>query len=512
MICQQLSAQPIRTSISPASEKDSIAHYDKLLSVSQMQQDLRLFRDIRNKANSGLYRYRTRRQIDSIYNWALKNISKPLNTNRFYKIILTLTDFEGSCHNYTELDEQYLSYLRRKKSFFPYPLKYVEGKILFNNVTDKIPLGAAIQSINGVNDSLLMASFRKYMPADGYTTTEKLSGSVNNSFGIRYLLEYGLTDSFAITYLPHHSNRIQSVTLPAVSLEEREKNLALRHSAKTDSLIDYKVQPSYSFRMLDSSTALLNFRIFSMASGTKDPAFRVYVNFIDSVFNILHKNGVQNLVMDIRGNPGGSDPMFEQPMMYLTDQPFRENTLAYTIFDEVPYEQYFWGITTAAKMGSQDIVEGKKFLKGYFPALVNGRNLQDPKHNPLYHPKSPAFKGHLYMLIDEGVASAGSHLASLVKAYARNLTIVGVETCGGYYGHNGHMPLVYQLPNSGIKTKFSIVYVDQDAPYKPDQPIGRGIIPDYEVGPTFDDFMANRDTQIEFVQRLINKAKVTGHR
>lgn len=69
------------------------------------------------------------------------------------------------------------------------------------------------------------------------------------------------------------------------------------------------------------------------------------------------------------------------------------------------------------------------------------------------------------------------------------------------------MALVYELPNSGIKAKFSIVHVEQDAPVKPDQPEGRGIIPDYEVWPTFDDFMHNRDTQMEFVLKLISSGR-----
>ncbi|MBK1439263.1 hypothetical protein JHJ32_04620 [Parapedobacter sp. ISTM3] len=106
-------------------------------------------------------------------------------------------------------------------------------------------------------------------------------------------------------------------------------------------------------------------------------------------------------------------------------------------------------------------------------------------------------------MINENVASAASHFASLVKAYARNVTIVGVETVGGYYDHNGHISLVYELPNSEIKTKFSVVYVVQDARVLPDQPQGRGIIPDYEVWPRLDDFLQHKDTQMEFILQLI---------
>lgn len=486
---------------------DSFAIYNKLLSVNEMKQDLQLFRAIREKANSGLYAYRTKKQIDSSYQWAFKKISTPLRTLDFYKIILQLTDFEGSCHNYTEPAGALMSYLNRQRGFLPYAVKYIDGKMIFNSKTDQIPVGARITSINGVPDSTLMRSFYKYMPADGYTIAQKFSGSVNRSFGVRYLLEYGVKDSFAITFLPPGHTRQQTVTVPSVYLDQRLKNIISRHSAPVDSITDHTVQPKYSFRMIDPATGLLNLRIFSMAADAQDPAFPVYVRFMDSVFNELHKNSVQNLVLDIRGNPGGSDPTFEQPMMFLTDQPFKENSLAYIIFDEVPYEKYFWGTSTASRMNAEEIVKGKQMLKDYFPRFENGRSVQDPKHNPVYYPKQPAFAGKLYLLIDENVASAASHLASLVKAYARNVTIVGVETAGGYYYHNGHMPLIYELPNSKIKTKFSIVYVVQDATVKPDQPKGRGILPHYEVWPTFDDFMHNRDTQMEFVLKLIRDRK-----
>lgn len=483
---------------------DSLSIYNRQLNPSEMKQDLELFLDIRKKANSGLYRYRTQKQIDSIYKWAFRQVRQPMSTISFFKIILQLTDFEGSCHNYTEPHADLVSYLNHQRGFFPFALKYIEGKMIFNSKTDQIPVGSQVLSINGIADKELMQSFYKYMTADGFTQTQKLSGSVNKSYGLRYLYEYGVQDSFVIRFSAPGSTQQQTVTVPAVSLDERKANLVLRHSAPVDSVIDHNVQPKYSFKMVNPSTGLLNLRIFTMAYDTDDPAFPIYVAFIDSVFRVLNDNNIPNLILDIRSNPGGSDPTFEQPMMYLTDSSFKENKLAYTIFDNgVPYEEYFWGVSTAVKMDSISKIYGKRMLKDYFPALQNGRNMQNVKYNPVYHPKSPGFKGKLYLLIDEEVASAGSHLASLVKAYARNVTIVGVETVGGYYYHNGHMTLIYELPHSKIKTKFSIVHVVQDAVVKPDQPEGRGIIPHHTVWPSFNDFMQNRDTQMEYVLKLI---------
>ncbi|MBC9931852.1 S41 family peptidase [Chitinophaga qingshengii] len=503
LLSQSLSPE-IMAGTPPAN--DSTGIYNKVLTPRQMKEDLQVFRDIREKANSGLYRYRTQKQIDSIYRWAAREAKKPLSTTEYYKILLQLTDFEGSCHNYTEVGKDLLDYLNRQRGFFPYDVKYIEGKIVFNNQTADIPAGSRVLSVNGVPDTALMQSFYKYCTADGYTITQKLTGSVQRSFGLRYLLEYGVKDHFTVTFTPPYSTEVKTVTLPAVTLDARKANLLQRFSAPLDSIIDYNVQPTHSFRMMDSSTGLLSFRIFSMADGADDPRFPGYVRFIDSVFQVLDKNAVPNLIIDIRGNPGGSDPTFEQPMMYLTDHPFKENVQAYINFDRdtIPYMQYFWGVSTTARMTPAELVEGKKFLKENFQPYSKGRSYQAPAVNPVYHPKQPAYKGHLYLMMDENTASAASHLASLVRAYARNVTIAGVETVGGYYAHNGHSPLVYELPHSKIKTKFSIVYVEQDAPVKPMQPEGRGIMPDHEVWQTFDDYMKGKDTQMEYVRKLIS--------
>lgn len=281
-------AQPVTRTSRPSA--DSLSVYNPQLRPHEMKQDLQLFLDIRKKANSGLYRYRSPKQIDSIYQWAFKEIRRPMSAISFYKIILQLTDFEGSCHNYTEPEAGLVGYLNRQRGFFPYALKYIEGNIIFNSPSAPIPVGSQVLGINGVSQKELMTSFYKYITTDGFIQTQKLSNSVNGSYGLRYLYEYGIKDSFAIRFIPPGTTVPQTVTVPAVSLEEQKANLKQRYSAPVDSVIDYKLQPKYSFRMLNPSTGLLNLRIFTMATGADDPAFAVYVAFIDSVFQALSHN------------------------------------------------------------------------------------------------------------------------------------------------------------------------------------------------------------------------------
>lgn len=489
------------------SMNDSLLFYNKTLSKQEMLEDLELLFSIHKAANSGLYAYRTKQQIDSIYGRAFENIKKPMRIIDFYKIMLHLADYEGSVHNYTAPNLDLINFLKRQKSFFPFSLVYMDGQIIFDGKSELIPVGSRIININGIADTQLMQSLYKYYPTDGYTITRKLSASVDKSFELNYLLEYGLFDEYIVEFSSPKSKSIEKVILPAVTLTEREKNIKNRYSAPVTDLLDFKLQAPYSFQMLNPSTGLLNLRWFGMVTGLEDPNFDPYVQFLDSVFVVLHENNVSNLIIDIRNNPGGSDPTFEQPMMYLTDQVFKENIKANIIFDpdSLPFEKYFWGVSTSQRMDSISLAIGKKQLKDWYPIFSNKTGLQNQKYNPSYHPKSPTFKGNLYLLINENVASAASHFASLVKGYAKKVTIVGVETAGGYYAHNGHSPLIYELPHSKIKTQFSIVNLQQDAPEKANQPRGRGIIPDYEVWPTLDNFLQQKDTQMKFTLKLIEE-------
>jgi len=86
-------------------------------------------------------------------------------------------------------------------------------------------------------------------------------------------------------------------------------------------------------------------------------------------------------------------------------------------------------------------------------------------------------------------------------------TIIGEETMGGYYGHTGHESLTYTLPATGIRIQFACVDLDQQVPRRPNQPPGRGVLPDYTVGQSVPDFLTNRDAQLRFALALMARQR-----
>lgn len=150
-----------------------------------MRKDLEVFKEIRIKANSGLYKYQTEQQIDSIYNWAEKEIEKSSTYLDFYSIICQLTDFEGSLHNETDFPSKYWKNLRKESfGYFPYPIKWIDSKWRVNYENGEIPLGAEIISINKKPISDVIQKLYKYYSTDGINTTGKTNRFKNSFFTI----------------------------------------------------------------------------------------------------------------------------------------------------------------------------------------------------------------------------------------------------------------------------------------------------------------------------------------
>lgn len=463
-----------------------------LLSVKDYQHDLQVFRQIYTKANAGLYKYRTRARIDSIFAAAAKAITPSTSFLDFYKQLCTIVDFTGSCHNDVQLPHEVDSMLTKETAFFPLPVKIISGKALVNIDSSAIPAGAAIISINQVAITDIMKSLYKYVTTDGYNVTGKLL-YMGDDFPFYYRLEYGPFAQFHVQYMPANSHEICTTTLTAINYAAYKKNYARRHSLPTDTTLYRK----YAFRTIDPlHTAVLTVNTFAWG-GIKRERHKKYAAFLDSVFKVLKETpSINNLVIDIRKNTGGDDPNDLLLFSYLATQKYKENKTAFTLFQQVPLKQYY------VAEDSTDISELEKDLKEEHNIFKNGRYYQSPRFNPFWSPKPNAFRGNLYMLTGPAVASAGSLFAALVRSEQRAV-VIGEETLGGYYGHTGHIPVEYKLPHSGIITGFSIVDLEQWVKQDPRFPAGRGIMPDHLVPQTTAGFLNNTDIALNFVLALI---------
>jgi len=470
----------------------------------KLKQDLNIFKEIREKANSGLYKYRTKQQIDSIYSWAFSQLDEPKELIELYKILLQITDFEGSLHNDTTLPDDFEKKRSSVNVFFPYPVKLISKQLIINFENSEIPLGSQIHNINGIETQKLLSSLYKYYTTDGYNITGKSIG-IGGSFAKYFEMEYGPQKSFLVEYsLPNQTQKLTK-TIASVSNEIRKENFKKRFSLPMDSLQYARAKDKYSFKVISPNSALLSVHTFVIGRNAKDKIHIAYKKYLDSCFKYLSQHSeIQNLIVDIRNNGGGTDPNDILTFSYLTQKPYRENASAYVNFQKIPFANYLVYEETDAKKQQEERKDFEDELLEEFPKLINKKYPQDKKFNPVLQPDKNTFKGQIYLLISPRIASAGSLFAALVAGNT-NAIVIGEETMGGYFGHNGHTPIEYELPNTKIKTQFSIVNLEQDVPKKANQAFGRGIIPDHEISQTFEDFIQNKDTQFEYTLKLIDK-------
>lgn len=113
------------------------------------------------------------------------------------------------------------------------------------------------------------------------------------------------------------------------------------------------------------------------------------------------------------------------------------------------------------------------------------------------------YKGKTYVIISLVTYSGGSEFSNMI--YTKGLaTFVGQETGGGYLGNTSGYSKKLVLPNS--RTEIFIPALQFIMNVDPKLPFGSGVIPDYEVIPTFKEYTTGENASLNFIlEELLNE-------
>ncbi|MBI2729612.1 MAG: hypothetical protein HYX40_02465 [Sphingobacteriales bacterium] len=462
------------------------------LSPREMKEDFDLYRRILEKAHPGLYEYHSKFEITNLFDSIRQTISSDLTKREFYNKLCFLADNIGCTHTAVYLSEPDVHSADHKKFFFPLNLIYIENKLCVNSSDDDLPLGAVILSINNIEVDSVMKSLLSYHTTDGFITMAKYKMAAEN-FGYYFYLRFGASETFEVRYKANNSGFIKKATLNAITYKRLQEKAGKQFYYDAN---DY----DYDLRIEDSlGTAFLSIRTFDFSSVSRD---KVFTNFIQNSFRLLNSNhSIKNLVIDLRENNGGNYKNCFQLYSYLTANRFREFGTAWTKFKTVPYASY---TSDNFRGGEWDAVED--IINQDFNKDSADLYYLTPEKNEWWQPNQNRFTGNIYLVTNPSVSSAAAYFAALLYNEGR-ATIVGEETEGGYYNHNGFHLLEYELPNSTIGFSFSIANVKHALPGKFNEPVGHGVIPNRIVPSTYKDFIENNDTQIQYIIDSLIKKK-----
>ncbi len=182
-----------------------------------------------------------------------------------------------------------------------------------------------------------------------------------------------------------------------------------------------------------------------------------FASFLDKFFLELKEKDINKLIIDLRGNYGGSQQMAKQLLSYLTSSKIEYFT------GEMPFLQTILG-----------------FAKPVTPA-------------------SNVFKGQLVVLTDGSNFSTTGHFCALVKFH--NLgTLLGEETEGTYICTDSSKDTV--LNHTRMRLHYSTLVYEVEVT---GLSANKGIKPDIEVIPTIENILKNQDIQIRSGMQILDE-------
>jgi len=329
---------------------------------------------------------------------------------------------------------------------FPIQTRWVNDQLFVINPLnnkDIVNIKDEITSINGVSVKEMMSEVYKHIISQGKVQTTK-KHTFNTWFSC--IIPYAL--DFPKTY--------------EVKIKGKNEPIKLKEAAERRHIYDDpSIKPCPDYLCLEiieqNKTAYMTISSFNYYPWNN---LSVFEKFIDSSFIEIAKNNVQNLVIDVRMNGGGSRESSIYLLKHLVSKPF-------TYYSRVEYP------------GKSGLVDG------------------ETPEAPFDH----RFKGKVFFIIDGLGNSTTGQFMSIVKAL--NLgTIIGEELGSNQFCSAGqttcrlsNTKLVFHIANNTHVTS---------ATQLPDE---KGILPNHNVTQSIDDYLNKVDVVRNFTLQLVEKSK-----
>lgn len=250
---------------------------------------------------------------------------------------------------------------------------------------------------------------------------------------------------------------------------------------------------NWDFKELNDSIVLLTVNTFTLNDVEVD----------DIVSKIGENVQKENMIIDLRLNPGGHVSAMNRLLSVFIDTISVALNQYAMVNSNASYESFKYSLNydqSIAPFEEFKQIEGKKGFYADSEYPVN-----DIIPDSLVH-----YPGKVYILTSDQSCSAATVFASVLVRNHRAVT-VGRETGTAYHYVTAMKFADIQLPNSKIQVHIPLVKEVFDDVVNDRVPYGRGLLPDYEVPVTYEEFFtAENDIILEKAIELIADGKYLG--
>lgn len=461
-------------------------------SVQALQEDFMVFRGSLEDFHPGLYWYRTKPQIDSIFHQIQNSLTNPLSEREYFRILASVLSKIGCGHTGISLSEQTAKAISQ---FLPLKLAFIKGKAYFieaygNQPVDMQP-GNQLLSINGEGmDVIYDRAMDMLSEDDGFAQSGK-HRALNDYFWYIHAELFEPSEAYAIEFTNHRGEK-ESTIIPALARKPM-------YDAYFSSLATDQNPRNVILTTSENVATLVIKSFFGWKEGKKQVKFE---RKLQEVFETLQQDQITDLIIDLRDNGGGKVPWVFYS--YFVDEPFLFANEADFIYSRISAYNSF------QKLHPDMRFLKRKWLNTWLPGSNKMSQIDSSRYRLTglfmtkpFQPSLPKFQGNVYLLIDGGTFSAASDFAAMMKSSGL-ATIIGEESGGGYYGNTSMEKSYVTLPNSKIRLEIPLVRHQLNVNASKNA-FGRGVLPDHEVNDCLEDILEGNDPQMERAWSLIGK-------
>lgn len=421
----------------------------------------------------GFYRYNDKTQFDSYIDSIINTIQYPLNELEILRKSKPIISRIGCLHSGIHLSIETEAKLNEYANCVPFTLIKLNGKfIVWKTFVDGSPLktGDEITSINGRLIDDIYAELLSNVPMDGYNQTGKYR-LLQYTFPAWYRNVIEVADEFQVE-LANGSKH----DLKAVKFDETLQFSEITNTPMSLTIIN------------DIATI----KIPSFANSYLKSHEQKFQKEVKSYLKELETLKIKQLIIDVRGNTGGSD----SNTAWLASV-FFNNSFDY--WDRIEITE------PVAKdiSGLNRMFYGKaKYENGKWLWSDKGLSSKEFKFTQTQKPAKNPFLDQVYILTNGLCMSSCADFVAIMQ-HNNKAVIIGEETGGGYQGNTSGLIPSEQLESGLIVDVPLLKYVNA---VPKEKNYGRGTMPDIEMKPILDEIVDD-ETFLKRVLEMIKKTK-----
>ncbi|MCY6369699.1 S41 family peptidase [Clostridium ganghwense] len=415
----------------------------KLYSKNEIAEDVKVLVDKLERIHPNLYFSIDKEAFNKQIHETLNEIQEPITETEFFKRFAPIISKIEDGHTFLKLPNSFIKKVTSTKNLIPITVVVKNKKLYLNEILIKALKnqyqGYEITAINNKNSSKLYSEMIKYTFGKQSSFKET---SVQRNFGILYHLDNDFKAFYEINLKDSTGNEFK------ITLQGKSFNYIKNLMTNTSNKKEYKL---YEYKVLDNNIALINFNSCSDFEGFK--------KFLDTSFQDMKEKGINDLIIDLRKNGGGSSKLAQLLVEYIYAGNYKPASkvdikISKEILDYYNSNQY---------ISKEEMLKFKNRL---------GQTYTFTSKATRSYTEKPVFHGNTYFLIGKNTFSSAVILSSMVKDYHIGY-LIGEET-GGLATHYGDI-YNFNLPNTNL-----LVGVSHKHFARPNGlDTHRGVLPDY---------------------------------